>query len=54
MLAESGQQITFNMFSAPVGYDGPLRHTPQSLAQTGEMMAEPAGRLSPVRAFLRL
>jgi hypothetical protein len=39
MLAESGQQITFNMFSAPVGYDGPLRHTPQSLAQTGEMMA---------------
>jgi len=39
MLAESGQQITFNMFSAPVGYDGPLRHTPQSLAQTAEMMA---------------
>lgn len=39
MLAEGGQQITFNMFSAPVGYDGPLRHTPQSLTQTGEMMA---------------
>jgi len=39
LLAEGGQQITFNMFSAPVGYDGPLRHTPQSLAQTGEMMA---------------
>jgi hypothetical protein len=39
MLAESGQQITFNMFSAPVGYDGPLRHTRQSLAQTGEMIA---------------
>ena len=40
MLVDNGQQITFNMFSAPVGYDGPLRHTPQSLAATREMMAE--------------
>ncbi len=38
-LSEKGQQITFNMFSAPVGYDGPLRHTSESLARTGEMMA---------------
>ncbi len=40
MLAEDGQQITFNMFSAPVGYNGPLRHTPQSLAATRAMMTE--------------
>ena len=40
MLADNGQQVTFNMFSAPVGYHGPLRHTPQSLAATGEMMTE--------------
>lgn len=39
VLAEGGQQITFNMFSAPVGYDGPLRHSPRSLAATREMMA---------------
>ncbi len=43
-LADNGQQITFNMFSAPVGYDGPLRHTSQSLRKTavimGEMLAE--------------
>ncbi len=40
MLADNGQQVTFNMFSAPVGYDGPLRHSPRTLARTGEMMAE--------------
>ena len=38
-LAEGGQQITFNMFSAPVGYTGPLRHTAESLARTREVMA---------------
>jgi len=38
-LADRGQQITFNMFSAPVGYEGPLRHTSESLLRTGEMMA---------------
>jgi len=37
-LAEGGQRITFNMFSAPVGYAGPLRHTPRSLAATAAMM----------------
>ena len=39
-LADKGCQITFNMFSAPVGYNGPLRHTAGSLAQTAGMMAE--------------
>lgn len=40
LLAGGGQQLTFNMFSAPVGYSGHLRHTPESLAKTREMMAE--------------
>jgi hypothetical protein len=40
MLADNGRQVTFNMFSAPVGYDGPLRHSPRTLAETGDMMAE--------------
>jgi organic radical activating enzyme len=38
MLADNELQITFNMFSAPVGYDGPLRHNARSLAATREMM----------------
>ena len=40
VLADNGQQITFNMFSSPVGYNGPLRHTPESLTLTGKMMSE--------------
>lgn len=40
ILADNGLKITFNMFSAPVGYDGPLRHTPQSLQKTRAMMSE--------------
>jgi organic radical activating enzyme len=40
MLADDGRQITFNMFSAPVGYNGPLRHTSESLAKTRAMMTE--------------
>ncbi len=40
LLADRGQQVTFNMFSAPVGYRGALRHTPTSLAATAGMMAE--------------
>ena len=40
ILADNGQQITFNMFSAPVGYDGTLRHTAGSLQKTREMMSE--------------
>ncbi len=39
ILAENGQRISFNMFSAPVGYTGELRHSPASLAATAEMMA---------------
>ena len=40
ILAGEGAKITFNMFSAPVGYDGPLRHTPSSLAKVRTMMIE--------------
>ena len=40
LLADNGQRITFNMFSAPVGYDGELRHTPETLKKTREVMAE--------------
>jgi MoaA/NifB/PqqE/SkfB family radical SAM enzyme len=40
ILAGNGCRFTFNMFSAPVGYQGDLRHTPSSLAQTREAMLE--------------
>lgn len=40
LLAASGQKITFNMFSAPVGYQGALRHTPETLARTRHVMTE--------------
>jgi MoaA/NifB/PqqE/SkfB family radical SAM enzyme len=39
-LAEQDCQLTFNMFSAPVGYDGLLRHTAESLAKTRETMID--------------
>ena len=39
-LADCGQQVTFNMFSAPVGYQGPLRHTPASLTAVRAMMTD--------------
>ncbi|MDO5674951.1 MAG: radical SAM protein [bacterium] len=39
ILAENGRRISFNMFSAPVGYSGKLRHNTASLAATAEMMA---------------
>ncbi|MEE4243501.1 MAG: radical SAM protein [Desulfopila sp.] len=39
-LAENGQRITFNMFSAPIGYKGNLRHTPGTLQKTREVMTE--------------
>ncbi len=50
MLTEHGCKLTFNMFSAPVGYDGPLRHTVSSLKQTRKIMIDlleeyPAGVL---------
>jgi len=37
-LAKHGCKLTFNMFSAPVGYDGQLRHTVPSLNQTRKIM----------------
>jgi MoaA/NifB/PqqE/SkfB family radical SAM enzyme len=39
-LADHGATVTFNMFSAPVGYDGDLRHTPKSLADTRRTMID--------------
>nr|WP_321403226.1 radical SAM protein [uncultured Desulfobacter sp.] len=40
ILAENNCPFTFNMFSAPVGYTGDLRHTPQTLAKTRDVMLE--------------
>jgi MoaA/NifB/PqqE/SkfB family radical SAM enzyme len=40
ILAEQGCRVTFNMFSAPVGYQGPLRHSAASLAHTRRTMVE--------------
>jgi uncharacterized Fe-S cluster-containing radical SAM superfamily protein len=40
LLAANGQQITFNMFSAPVGYTGHLRHTAETLVRTRQVMTE--------------
>jgi hypothetical protein len=37
-LAASDCRTTFNIFSAPVGYRGPLRHDPSSLLKTREAM----------------
>ena len=39
-LAQNNGQLTFNMFSAPVGYDGSLRHTADSLDKTRKAMIE--------------
>jgi MoaA/NifB/PqqE/SkfB family radical SAM enzyme len=40
ILAKHGGKLTFNAFSAPVGYAGPLRHTPASLEQTRKAMID--------------
>lgn len=40
LLAKAGLRITFNMFSSTVGYTGPLRHTPETLARTARVMTE--------------
>jgi hypothetical protein len=37
-LAKHGCKVTFNMFSATVGYQGSLTHTPASLAETRHTM----------------
>jgi hypothetical protein len=39
-LADSDCRCTFNMFSAPMGYTGPLRHDADSLARTRDAMIE--------------
>jgi MoaA/NifB/PqqE/SkfB family radical SAM enzyme len=39
-LAGSDCKFTFNMFSAPLGYDGSLRHTADSLAKTRKTMID--------------
>lgn len=39
-LAREGCRLTFNMFSAPVGYTGDLRHTPASLTRTRQTMLD--------------
>lgn len=39
-LARHDCMVTFNMFSAPVGYGGDLQHTPDSLARTRQAMLE--------------
>lgn len=40
LLAQNGHKITFNMFSAPVGYQGHLRHDAYTLARTRQTMIE--------------
>jgi MoaA/NifB/PqqE/SkfB family radical SAM enzyme len=39
-LADAGCRLTFNMFSAPVGFDGDLRHTAASLEQCRNTMID--------------
>ena len=39
-LAKDGLKITFNMFSAPIGYSGSLRHTPETLFRTEQVMSQ--------------
>jgi MoaA/NifB/PqqE/SkfB family radical SAM enzyme len=40
VLVPADCRITFNVFSSPVGYEGPLRHDEASLARTREAMCE--------------
>jgi uncharacterized Fe-S cluster-containing radical SAM superfamily protein len=40
VLADDGCRLTFNMFSAPVGYDGSLRHTAGSLRECRKVMID--------------
>jgi uncharacterized Fe-S cluster-containing radical SAM superfamily protein len=40
LLAENGCKLSFNMFSAPVGYDGELRHNSPSLKQARKIMID--------------
>ncbi len=40
ILAENDCKVTFNVFSAPVGYSGDLKHTGQTLVKTRKTMME--------------
>lgn len=40
ILAENRCRVSFSMFSAPVGYEGDLHHTRESLAQTRQAMLD--------------
>ena len=40
ILAAADCRVTFNVFSSPVGYVGPLRHNAESLARTRQVMVE--------------
>lgn len=40
ILARHECKLTFNVFSAPVGYSGALRHTPESLDRTRDIMVD--------------
>ena len=39
-LAYEDCKLTFNVFSSPVGYNGPLRHTDESLERTRQVMID--------------
>ena len=39
-LSDNGCKVTFNMFSAPEGYDGTLGHTEETLAKTRAVMLD--------------
>lgn len=45
-LVAAGCKMTFNVFSSPVGYAGPLRHDADSLLKTREMMMTLLNRYS--------
>jgi uncharacterized Fe-S cluster-containing radical SAM superfamily protein len=44
ILATEGCRLTFNMFSAPVGYEGSLRHTADSLGECRRVMIDLLGK----------
>jgi uncharacterized Fe-S cluster-containing radical SAM superfamily protein len=44
LLAGEGCRLTFNMFSAPVGYEGSLRHTADSLKECRNVMLDLLGK----------
>jgi MoaA/NifB/PqqE/SkfB family radical SAM enzyme len=53
ILSDNHSKMTFNMFSVPVGYDGHLRHTAESLEATGKAMMELMSRYPETILFSR-